>query len=134
MPLLRAALWLGTGATVAAAVIMVTARAGLAQQGPIRLFPQTETPSVIAPELTPDRDRTLPPDAPAERAGAPSRPAPPPAAIPEVVVEGLAPPAVDAIGLAESSGGFDRALWQGSDPEVIHALLSDLPVALLVAA
>ncbi|MGH6905428.1 MAG: hypothetical protein ACREIR_22135, partial [Geminicoccaceae bacterium] len=55
-------------------------------------------------------------------------PAPPPGAPPEVVVEGLAAPEVDAIGLAESSGGFDRGLWQGSDPEVIHALLSDLPV------
>jgi hypothetical protein len=121
-------MWLGMGATLAAAVIMVTARAGLAQQGPIRLFPQPETPSAPAPELTLDRDRTFPPGGSAERAGAPIRSAPPPAATPEVVVEGLAAPEVDAIGLAESSGGFDRALWQGSDPAVIYALLSDLPV------
>jgi hypothetical protein len=44
------------------------------------------------------------------------------------VVEGLAAPEADAIGLAESSGGFDRALWQGSDPKVMYALLSELPV------
>jgi hypothetical protein len=128
LSLLRAALWLGMGATVATSVLMVTAREGLAQQGPIRLFPQPETPSAAAPELTPDRDRTLPPGGPAERAGAPIQPAPPPGATPEFVVEGLAAPEVDAIGLAEPSGGFDRALWQGSDPEVIYALLSDLPV------
>ncbi|MGH6903544.1 MAG: hypothetical protein ACREIR_12490, partial [Geminicoccaceae bacterium] len=90
LSLLRAALWLGMGATVTAAVFMVTARAGLTQQGPIRLFPQPETPSAPAPELTPDRA-----GGPAERAGAPIRPAPLPGATPEVVVEGLAAPEVD---------------------------------------
>ncbi len=109
-------------ATVIASATMVTARAGFAQQGPIRLFPQPDPPSMPAPDLTPDQERALPPR---ERAGSP---APPPGATPEFVVEGLAAPEVDAIGLAESGGGFDRAPWQGSDPEVMYALLSDLPV------
>jgi hypothetical protein len=104
---------------VVAAAIMVTALASFAQQGPIRLFPQTDPSSTPEPEATPDPERALPPG---ERAG--------PAAVapPEFVVEGLAAPEVDAIGLAESGGGFDSALWQGSDPEVLHRLLADLPV------
>ena len=101
---------------------MVTAPASFAQQGPIRLFPQTDPPSTSEPEATPDQERALPPG---EGAG----PVIPPAvAPPEFVVEGLAAPEVDAIGLAASSGGFDHTLWQGSDPEVLRTLLSDLPV------
>jgi hypothetical protein len=113
--LLRSTLWLGLAATVIAAATMVTAGAGFAQQGPIRLFPQPDTPPEPEPDLPPDR----------ERAGAP---APPSEASPEFMVERLDAPEVDAIGLAESSGGFDRGLWQGSDPDLMQALLSDLPV------
>jgi hypothetical protein len=51
------------------------------------------------------------------------------------VVEGLAAPELDAIGLTgASAGGFDRTLWQGSDPEVTLELLADLPVASRVPA
>jgi hypothetical protein len=120
--LLRATLWLGLAAAVIAATTMVTAGVGFAQQGPIRLFPQPDTPAPPEPDLPPEPERALPPR---ERAGGP---APPSEAAPEVVVEGLDAPEVDAIGLAESSGGFDRGLWQGSDPDLMRALLSDLPV------
>jgi hypothetical protein len=45
------------------------------------------------------------------------------------VVEGLAAPELDAIGLSgRAEGGFDRPLWQGSDPELVSQLLADLPV------
>ena len=46
-----------------------------------------------------------------------------------LVVEGLAPPGLDAIGLSgPAEGGFGRALWQGSDPQLVGQLLADLPV------
>ena len=101
---------------------MVTAPASFAQQGPIRLFPPTDPRSTPAPDAIPDQERALPPGERAEPG------LPPTVAPPEFVVEGLAAPEVDAIGLAQSGGGFDHALWQGSDPEVLHALLSGLPV------
>jgi hypothetical protein len=45
-------------------------------------------------------------------------------------VEGLAPPGIDAIGLAgPAEGGFDQGLWAGSDGELILTLLRGLPVA-----
>ena len=93
LSLLRAALWLGMGATVAAAVIMVTARAGLAQQGPIRLFPQPEPPSAPAARA---HARSGPHVAArrAGRAGGRRRSGRrrPPGATAEFVVEGLAAP------------------------------------------
>ena len=56
------------------------------------------------------------PAAPAEPAG-------------RFVVEGLAAPELDAIGLSgPAEGGFGRALWQGSDPQLVGQLLADLPV------
>jgi hypothetical protein len=45
------------------------------------------------------------------------------------VVEGLAAPGLDAIGLSgPAEGGFGRALWQGSDAQLVGQLLADLPV------
>ena len=104
---------------------------GIAQQGPIRLFPERDAPARTEPAPEPQRVR---PPAPGEpRFGPrvePSRPAEPQG---EFVVEGLAAPEIDAIGLSgPSEGGFDRPLWQGSDPELVSRLLADLPVVTLV--
>jgi hypothetical protein len=101
------ALWLG-------AVAIVTPPPAIAQQGPIRLFPQFPPAAPSAVPIAPQP--------------APAQPLVPPAGPDQVVVEGLVPPALDSIGLMGPGGGFDRALWQGSDPATLLALLSDLPV------
>ena len=123
--LLRIAFGLGTAALVTVAT-MVTAAPGIAQQGPIRLFPGRETPPGAQP--VPEQERPSWP-APGERPVAP-RPAPavPAEPVGEVAVEGLAAPGLDSIGLSGADGGFDRPLWQGSDPELVAELLADLPV------
>ncbi|HEX5796064.1 MAG TPA: hypothetical protein VFY19_09490, partial [Geminicoccaceae bacterium] len=94
-----------------------------AQEGPIRLFPEQQGPTT--PAL---------PERPAPGASPPGALAPDaPTAAPAprgFQVEGLAPPEVDSIGLSgPSEGGFERALWAGSDPELILTLLTSLPVA-----
>lgn len=130
MPLLRAARRLGMATMVmAASITMVTAPAAIAQQGPIPLFPQPGPPSPRAPEVAPEQDRRAPTAEPADRAAPPGRPAPPLEPTGDLVVEGLDAPELDAIGVGgPSEGGFDRTLWQGSDPEAVQALLADLPV------
>lgn len=106
-PFLRTTLWLLVAA-------IVTLPSATAQQGPIRLFPQAEPRAPPEPWADPEQ---VPPVQPSS-----------PEAPDEFVVEGLAPPEADAIGLAGPDGGFDRVFWRGSDPEAIAALLSDLPV------
>jgi hypothetical protein len=121
---LRTACTLGAAAVVASA--MLGASSGSAQQGPIRLFPEPATrpdvesvPEQARPRLpAPSGPSDLPhaePAAPAEPAG-------------RFVVEGLAAPELDAIGLSgPAEGGFGRPLWQGSDPQLVSQLLADLP-------
>ena len=101
---------------------------GFAQQGPIRLFPERAAPSAVEP--VPEQIRPElpgpggPPVAPRPERMAPAEPPR------RFVVEGLATPELDAIGLSgPADGGFDRSLWQGSDPELVGQLLADLPVA-----
>ncbi len=99
----------------------------MAQQGPIRLFPERATP----PEEEPVAEHTQPPlrapDATAAMPHAESTAPAEPAG--RLVVEGLAAPELDAIGLSgPAEGGFARPLWQGSDPELVDQLLTDLPV------
>ena len=101
---------------------------GNAQQGPIRLFPERAAPSAVEP--VPEQIRPVlpgpggPPVAPRPERTAPAEPPR------RFVVEGLAAPELDAIGLSgPAEGGFDRSLWQGSDPELVRQLLADLPVA-----
>ncbi|HEY7600113.1 MAG TPA: hypothetical protein VH741_09315, partial [Candidatus Limnocylindrales bacterium] len=118
--LLRTACGLGAAAIVASALI-ATAPPGGAQQGPIQLFPERAAPSEVEPVPEP-----APPRLPA-----PSGPPVLPPAEPEgrLVVEGLAAPGLDAIGLSgPAEGGFGRALWQGSDAQLVGQLLADLPV------
>src|SRR5918996_927555 len=127
MPLLPAALCLGMAAVISAPIAPAISRPAIAQQDPIRLFPPLESPpldpqSPLEPEITPDPTRR-----PGDRAAPADRPAPPSAPSGELMVEGLAAPPLDAIGLA-GPGAFDRTLWQGSDPDAILALLADLPV------
>jgi hypothetical protein len=127
--LLRTAFGLGMTLSVASAT-MVTAPPGIAQQGPIRLFPERGPPprQAPAPEQEPPR---LP--GPVEQRAPRAEPGPPSEPAGEVAVERLAAPELDAIGLSgPTEGGFDRPLWQGSDPELVSQLLSDLPVVTLV--
>jgi hypothetical protein len=104
---------------------------GFAQQGPIQLFPERDTAPASEPAPAQERPRLSAPGgqgaAPRTRrevlSGSPA----------EFMVEGLAAPEVDAIGLGgPTEGGFDRSLWQGSDPELVSQLLVDLPVVTLV--
>ena len=120
---------LGTAGLIAA-ISMVTALAGLAQQGPIQLFPERGTPA--GAEAAPKHERQQIP-APSERSILP-RPDPSPSEpAGEFVVEGLAAPELDAIGLSgPTEGGFDRPLWQDADHDLVMQLLTDLPVVTLV--
>jgi hypothetical protein len=123
--LLRTAFGLGTAAVVSVAT-MVTAAPGIAQQGPIRLFPGRETPPGAQP--APEQERpswAAPGEQPAALRPAPAAPTEPGG---DVAVEGLAAPELDSIGLSGAEGGFDRPLWDGSDPELVAQLLADLPV------
>jgi hypothetical protein len=108
------------------AVTMVTAAPGIAQQGPIPLFPDRATPpgaqSLPEPERPPLLAPGQPPVAPSLAPATSAEPAG------EVVVEGLAAPQLDSIGLSRAEGGFDRPLWEGSDPGLAAQLLADLPV------
>ena len=118
--LLRTACGLGAAAVVASALI-ATASPGSAQQGPIRLFPERPAPAEIEP--VPEQARP--------RLPAPSGPPVLPPAEPagRLVVEGLAAPGLDAIGLSgPAEGGFGRAFWQSSDAQLVGQLLADLPV------
>jgi hypothetical protein len=93
--------------------LLLAAAPAAAQRGPIQLFPDlgTETPP------QPEAPTTLRSEGEAE---APRG----------FRVEGLAPPGIDAIGLAgPAEGGFDQDVWAGSDGELILTLLRSLPVA-----
>jgi hypothetical protein len=110
---------------------MVMAPPGIAQQGPIQLFPKGDAP--LGTEAAPEEERLrLPapsgqPVAPRAERAVSSKPQG------ELVVQGLAAPELDAIGLGGlTEGGFDRPLWQGSDPELVSQLLVNLPVVTLV--
>ena len=102
---------------------------GIAQQGPIRLFPERDTP----PRTEPTRESPRPLAPSRQRVAPRIERAVPAAPRGEFLVEGLAAPELDAIGLSgRTEGGFDRPLWQGSDPELVSQLLADLPVVTLV--
>jgi hypothetical protein len=123
LPLLRAALCLGTAALIGGALTTVSVRPAIAQQGPIRLFPELDPPSPHEPEVPSLPEQPGNRTAPTPRSLLPSAPGG------AFTVEGLAAPAVDAIGLiGPGEGAFDRMLWQGSDPDAMLAQLSDLPV------
>jgi hypothetical protein len=109
-------------ASILALALLVGLGAGPlgAQQGPIRLFPDQLSPT--APPAPGPGHGTPGAVSPGSPAG-PETTSPPPQGF---QVEGLAPPEVDAIGVA---GGFEGSLWAGSDPELILTLLSHLPVA-----
>jgi hypothetical protein len=111
---------------VLVALIMgVTSAVG--QQGPIRLFPDLEP----APSDTPQPE-AAPPGA-VQPPGAPTGPDPEPDEAPPsgFRVEGLAAPAIDAIGvLGPGAPQFDPNLWRGSDGEVIVELMTALPVVI----
>lgn len=106
--------------------LLLIVRPGLAQQGPIRLFPE------ISPAPAETRPAPVEPANPAVDRPAPSVeavPAPAPPGSSDFRVEGLAAPELDTIGLAgPGDGGFARTLWQGSDGELVMALLAELPV------
>jgi hypothetical protein len=92
--------------------LLLAASHAAAQGGPIQLFPdlETETPPPETPTILRSEGEA---DAPRG-----------------FRVEGLAPPGIDAIGLAgPAEGGFDQDLWAGSDGDLILTLLRDLPVA-----
>lgn len=115
---------LGTVGLIAT-IMMATAPPGLAQQGPIRLFPERDAPARAEPA---PQEARPPTPAPVERQLAP-RPEPQPEPAGEFTVEGLAAPELDAIGLSgPSEGGFDRPLWQDADADLVMRLLADLPV------
>jgi hypothetical protein len=127
----RAAFGFGMAAAVVTCATMVMAPPGIAQQGPIRLFPERDAPPGTEAAPQPERPRPAAPSgqriAPRAERTAPSEPRG------EFVVEGLAAPELDAIGLSgPTEGGFDRPLWQGSDPALVSQLLVDLPVVTLV--
>jgi hypothetical protein len=109
-------------ASILALALLVGLGAGPlgAQQGPIRLFPDQLSP---APPPAPGPGDRAPGAVPSGPPAGPATTSPPPQGF---QVEGLAPPEVDAIGVA---GGFEGPLWAGSDPELILTLLSHLPVA-----
>ena len=106
---------------------MGTAPSGIAQQRPIRLFPEQAAPPDEEPVPEQVRPRSPAPSGPPVLPQAePAAPAEPEG---RFVVEGLAPPGLDAIGLSgPAEGGFGRPLWQGSDPQLVGQLLADLPV------
>lgn len=109
---------------------MVTAPPGQAQQGPIRLFPEQDASPGAEPAPEQERPR---PAAPSEPSLAPRPELSPPDPAGEFVVEGLAAPELDAIGLSgPAEGGFDRPLWRETDPDLVMELLTDLPVLTLV--
>jgi hypothetical protein len=119
-------------AAMVGAPITATVRPALAQQDPIRLFPPLEPSpldpqSPLAPESTPEGDDPAATPQWGDPAALTGRAAPPAAPSGAFMVEGLAAPALDAIGLV-GPGAFDRTLWQGSDPDAILARLSNLPV------
>jgi hypothetical protein len=119
---------LSTAGLIAAAV-MVTTPPGLAQQGPIQLFPERDTPSRAEPAPEQRLPQIPAPGAPriAPRTGPPPEPAG------QFAVEGLAAPELDGIGLSgPTEGGFDRPLWQDTDPDLVLQLLPALPVVTLV--
>jgi len=91
-----------------AVCLSATPALGQQQEGPIRLFPELDQPRP-------------------ERPGGTDRPGPAPgeAAPGAFQVEGLEAPAIDDIGLGDA--GFGPELWQGSDGEVVLALLAELP-------
>ena len=110
---------------------MVMAPPGIAQQGPIRLFPERDMPPRTEP--TPEQERPRVPALTGQGVIPRSERAPPSEPQGEFVVEGLAAPEIDAVGLSgPTEGGFGRPLWQGSDPELVAQLLADLPVVTLV--
>jgi hypothetical protein len=126
---LRVAYRLGAAGLIAVA-LMVTAPPGLAQQGPIRLFPERGTPPRPEPAPEQERPQTL---APTERPSTPRTEPAPSESTGEFTVEGLAAPELDAIGLSgPTEGGFDRPLWQDADPDLVLRLLTDLPVVTFV--
>jgi hypothetical protein len=127
-PFLRLAYGIGTAGLIAV-IGMVTAP-GLAQQGPIRLFPERDVPPRAEPAPAQVRPQT---PAPSAQGIAPRTEPPPPEPAGEVAVEGLAAPELDAVGLSgPTEGGFDRPLWQDTDPDLVLQLLTDLPVVTLV--
>ena len=110
-------------ATALCAALLLAAWGGgaLAQEGPIRLFPEDLGPSAPAPQRP--GTATAPPGTAA--------PGTAPTAPEGFQVEGLAPPEVDSIGLTEAgAGGFDPTLWANSNPRLILSLVSQLPVAI----
>ena len=118
-------------AAIATCATMVMAPPGIAQQGPIRLFPGRDAPPGIEPAPEQESPRPAAPDsqrgAPHTERAVPAQPRG------EFVVEGLAAPELDAVGLSgRAEGAFDRPLWQGSDPDLVSQLLADLPVVTLV--
>jgi hypothetical protein len=93
--------------------LLLPAAHALAQGGPIQLFPDLETETPAQPEAPSTLRSEGQADAPMG-----------------FRVEGLAPPGIDAIGLAgPAEGGFDQDLWAGSDGELVLTLLRGLPVA-----
>jgi hypothetical protein len=110
--------------------VIVAAAPGLAQQGPIRLFPDRSVPPRAEP--APEQEPPQTP-APTERRSLPGTEPALPGQTGEFTVEGLAAPELDAVGLSgPSEGGFERPLWQGADPDLVMRLLTDLPVVTLV--
>jgi hypothetical protein len=106
---------------------MGTAPPGIAQQGPIQLFPERAAPPDVEPVPEQARPRVPAPSGPPVLP--PAEPAAPTEPAGRLVVEGLAAPELDAIGLSRpAEGGFARPLWQGSNPELVGQLLADLPV------
>jgi hypothetical protein len=100
-------------AALGVAWLLLAAPHAIAQGGPIQLLPGLETETPVQPEAP----ATLRSDGEAD---APRG----------FRVEGLAPPGIDAIGLAgPAEGGFDQNLWAGSNGELILTLLRGLPVA-----
>jgi hypothetical protein len=98
-----------------------------AQNGPIQLFPKREPVQPGAPQTGPRPPSGTP--APAPPSGPPSGGSATTAAPQGFQVEGLAPPEIDSIGLSgPAEGGFERTLWAGSDPQLVLALLPELPV------
>jgi hypothetical protein len=112
---------------ISAPIAAAIPRPAIAQQDPIRLFPPLE-PSPLDPQSPLELDIAPDPTGqPGDWAAPADRPAPPATPSGELMVEGLAAPTLDAIGLA-GPGAFDRTLWQGSDLDAVLRLLADLPV------
>ena len=107
-----------------AAVLGVTwlalaAAPAAAQGGPIRLFPDLGGGAPAEQPMAPPGQSGAP-AIQSETGTSPPR---------GFQVEGLAPPGIDAIGLAgPAEGGFDAGLYSGSNGDLVLALLTDLPV------